>query len=264
MKDIRRLRRSKGPRVLLEGPHLVGEALSEGLDLEAVLATPGFLESTQGQRLAEGLERPPLMIDPRLLDELCDSDSPRGVLAIGVLPKSDLAEIDLRQNGLYVFADGLQDPGNLGALARVAEAAGADALITGPGTCFVGHARALRASAGSLLRLPHATGIEAVELCRHLVDLSPTWATLSPRGGTSIYDLSWQETMVLVVGAEGPGVSEAALELTNLSVTIPMAGNVESLNATVSAAVVLFERQRCLAERRSAERYLAEGCLSAE
>ncbi len=246
MKDIRRLRRSKGPRVLLEGPHLVNEALSEGLPLEAVLAVPDFLSSPTGAGLAERLDRPPLWIDPRLLVELCDSDSPRGILAIAELPPSGLDRIEIQRNGLYVFADGIQDPGNLGALARVAEAAGANALITGPGSCFVGHPRALRASAGSLLRLPYASGVSPKDLHLHLEALSPTWATLAPREGTSLYQLSWRETWVLVVGAEGPGVSREALELANLSVTIPMSGRVESLNATVSAAIVLFERSRSL------------------
>ena len=246
VKDIRRLRRSKGPRILLEGPHLIHEALLEGLPLQAVLAVPEFLHSPTGARLAEELDRPPLLIDPRLLDELCDSDSPRGILAVATLPASGLADIELKRNGLYVFADGIQDPGNMGALARVAEATGATALITGPGSCFVGHPRALRASAGSLLRMSHASGVTPRELAQHLGPLHPTWATLAPREGTSLYQLTWQETWVLVVGAEGPGVSREALELSSLSVTIPMSGRVESLNATVSAAVVLFERSRRL------------------
>lgn len=259
VKDIRGLRRSKGPRRLLEGPHLVGEALDVGLDLETVLMTPEFLAGGLGRRLADRLPRPPLTLTAKRFDELCDADSPRGVMAVAGPADLDLdSALDkvLREPSsgpdapLLVFADGIQDPGNLGALARVAEAAGASALICGPGCCRTSHPRALRASAGSLLRLPQAATVTVDELDaaweRQAAGRAVHWGTLDPRGGGSVYDQDWQGAFVLVVGAEGPGVSQAAAERATVRLTIPMVGAVESLNATVSAAVVLFERARAL------------------
>lgn len=232
---------------MLEGPHLLGEAIEAGLELEAVLMTPELGASEVGRKLSERLPRPALEIDPKLLDELSDSDSPRGVVALAMAPDRGLNHLPLVDSGLYVFADGLQDPGNLGALARVAEAAGAGGLVTARGSCHAGHPRALRASAGSLLRLPVAEGVEVTDLTERLEPLDPAWATLDPRGGRSIYRVDWRSrAMVLVVGAEGPGVSPDALARADLRLTIPMCPPVESLNATVSAAVVLFERLRAI------------------
>ncbi|HVR08226.1 MAG TPA: TrmH family RNA methyltransferase [Thermoanaerobaculia bacterium] len=263
---MRRLRRSKGERALLEGPHLVAAAQDAGLRIETVMATAEFLASPAGGALAAGLPRPPLTVEARLLDELADADSPRGLLAVAQLPRGGVETLPVRAGGIYLFVEGLQDPGNLGALARVAEAAGAAGMALSPGTVHPNHPRALRASAGSLLRLPVALGVEPDLLDRHLSQASPMapaspaprWAALVPRGGDDLYggaDLDaaggWRDTLVLALGSEGPGISPALLARATLRLTIPVAPPVESLNATVAAALTLFELRR---RRRARER----------
>jgi TrmH family RNA methyltransferase len=289
LKDIRRLRRSKGARALLEGPHLLVAALDAGTPIETVVATAEFLASPAGRDLAAALPCLPLTVEPRLLDELADSDSPRGLLAVARLPRGGAETLPVRPGGTYLYVEGLQDPGNLGALARVAEAAGAAGMALSAGTVHPNHPRALRASAGSLLRLPVAVGVEPDLLDRHLRgplgsagnldaagDVSaagaagdagdagdhrahaahgvhgahfraPRWIALVPRGGVDLYDALRDApggTIVLALGAEGPGVSPALLERASVRITIPVAPAVESLNATVAAALTLFELRR--------------------
>jgi RNA methyltransferase, TrmH family len=245
LKDIRRLRRSKGDHALLEGPHLVGEAVAAGIGLETVLATPAWLETPEGRALARSLpERSLLEIAPELLDEMTDADSPRGVLAVARLPRSGADLLPVRAGAVYLYLDGLQDPGNLGALARVAEAAGAAALALSPGTVYPNHPRALRASAGSLLRLPVAVAAAPDEVDHRLESVSPTWMALDPRDGAGLWQTGLDGTLVLAVGAEGPGLSPALRERAGLRLTISMQPPVESLNATVAAALVLFEIRR--------------------
>jgi TrmH family RNA methyltransferase len=245
LKDIRRLRRSKGDHALLEGPHLVGEAVAAGIRLETVLATPAWLETPEGQAVVRSLPaRSFLEVAPELLDELTDADSPRGVLAVAHLPRSSTSLLPVRTGGVYLYLDGLQDPGNLGALARVAEASGATALALSPGTVHPNHPRALRASAGSLLRLPVAIDAEAKEVDRHLAPARPRWMALDPRDGTGLWQAGLDGTLILAVGAEGPGLSTALRDRADLRLTIPIEPPVESLNATVAAALVLFEVRR--------------------
>ncbi|HWM95312.1 MAG TPA: RNA methyltransferase [Thermoanaerobaculia bacterium] len=243
LKDIRRLRRSKGDHALLEGPHLVGEAVAAGYELETVLATPAWLETPEGQRLVRHLPVVPLEIEPRLLEEVTDSDSPRGVLAVARLPRSGAGSLPVRDGAVYLYLDGLQDPGNVGALARVAEATGSAGLILSPGTVHPNHPRALRASAGSLLRLPVALA-EPAEVDRRLAAVHPRWMALVPREGEDLWKASLEGTLVLAVGAEGPGLSPLLQERADLRLTIPVEPPVESLNATVAAALVLFELRR--------------------
>ncbi|MBW8877513.1 MAG: RNA methyltransferase [Acidobacteria bacterium] len=252
-KDIRRLRRSKGDHALLEGPHLVAAALAAGLRLDEILATPAFLASAEGRRLARlpgdwAVE--PLEVDPGVLAELTDADSPRGVLAVAYLPRGGVEALPVVPSHPYLYLDGLQDPGNLGALARVAEAAGAAGLALSPGCVHPNHPRALRASAGSLLRLPVAVNAEPDALTRHLAAAHPRWTALVPRDGEDLYRADLAGTLVLAVGAEGPGLSPALLARAGLRLTIPMEPQVESLNATVAAALVLFEVRRRTAGNR--------------
>ncbi|MEO1368440.1 MAG: TrmH family RNA methyltransferase, partial [Acidobacteriota bacterium] len=214
LKDMRRLRTSKGrrrdPRLLLEGPHLLGDALRADLELEVVLATPAFLDSDVGILLLDELPRPPIEVDLALLDELADADSPRGLLAVARPPARD---IPARDTGTYVFADGLQDPGNLGALARVCEAAGVAGLFLSPGCVSARHPRALRGSAGSLLRLPHLTDAEPDAVRARLGD-GATWISLAPRGGQGLYGHDAPPSLrILAVGAEGQGLSPAVAAL---------------------------------------------------
>ena len=254
LKDIRRLRRSKDDRALLEGPHLVSEALAAGLALEEVLVTPGFRaglpEADALLQALSALPEPPLEVADEILDELGDADSPRGLLAVARLPRRGVEALPRRPDGVYLYLERIQDPGNLGAVARAAEAAGAAGLALSPETAHPNHPRALRGSAGSLLRLPVAVGVEPQALDRHLaagagkVGSRPRWTALVPRGGASLWSAPLGGTVVLAVGSEGQGLSEEVLGRADLGLTIPLAAPVESLNAAVAAALVLFEIRR--------------------
>lgn len=258
IKDIRRLLRCKGEWTLLEGPHLVSAALEAGTALETVLATAPFLSTPEGRRLATAMAAmtaPPLVVEPKVLERLADADSPRGIAALARLPRGGAEALPAVPGGLYLYLEGLQDPGNLGALARTAEAAGAGGIALSPGAASPNHPRALRASAGSLLRLPAAVGVEPAALEARLAPLGPRWAALVPRGGRDLYgplDLPAAAPLVLALGAEGPGLSAALARRAALHLTIPLEPPVESLNATVAAALALFElRRRRLGEARA-------------
>jgi TrmH family RNA methyltransferase len=244
VKNMRRLRRCKGDEALLEGPHLLHEALDAGVAIETVLMSPRFLSSTAGQRLAQRLEKPPVEIDEDILAGLCDADAPRGVLAVARIPPASWSDLPRVEGGVYVMAESLQDAGNVGALARVSEAAGVRGLVLTTGSASPRHPRALRASAGSLLRIPAVVTDDSNALSRHLEGLAWRCLALAPRGGVPLYEADANGTLVLVVGGEGGGLSPHSLARADTTISVPMAGRVESLNATIAAAIVLFEIRR--------------------
>lgn len=234
---------------MLEGPHLVGEAAKAGLALDPVLATLEFLAGAEGREIARLLPREPTLASVDVLDSLADADSPKGLLAIAHLPRGGVETLPLRQGGLYLFLGGLQDPGNLGAIARVAEATGVAGLALSSGSVHPNHPRALRASAGSLLRLTVAIGATAEGLAEHLAPHSPTWAALAASGGHDLFTANLRDgkPLILALGAEGPGLSREVEQLVareGLLLTIPLEPPVESLNVAVAAAVALFEIRR--------------------
>lgn len=242
IQDIRRVRRCKGSRALLEGEHLVREALRSGLVPEIVLLTPDARARPEMAELLSGLEAAELLeVSPDVLQSTTDARSPSSIACVLQLPRPLLGDLSPRE-GLWIYVDGLQDPGNLGALARVAEAVGVRALCLGPGSAHPNHPRALRASAGSLLRLPCAREVSP----RALRDALPhlPWIGLEAHGGIDPFRSPLPASAVLALGAEGPGLSLEAQELVTTTLTIPLRAPLESLNATVAAALVLFELRR--------------------
>jgi TrmH family RNA methyltransferase len=245
IKDIRRVKRCKGDRALLEGPHLIHEAVECDLVLEYVLVTPDFRRTAKGALLVDSLGSVDVFdVEASLLDAIADADSPQGIVAVVSLSRGGVESIPNQNVGLFLYVDGLQDPGNLGALVRSAEAFSVRGVALSRSSVHPNHPRALRASAGSLLRVHLAVDVEPQELARHLESLDPFWAALTPRGGDSLVSLEEIRSVILAVGAEGRGLSEWVESRADLRLTIPIESQVESLNATVAASIALYELSR--------------------
>ncbi len=249
MKTIRRLRRRQGDHALLEGPHLVGEAIALGLVLDLVVATPRFSGSPEGARLLATAPVPCFEIEDEILAFSSDADSPQGVLAVASLPRAGASALPLLAGGVYLFLDGVQEPGNLGAIARAAEAFGCTALACAPGCAHPNHPRALRASAGSLLRLAVAVEAQISDLESRLAGLDPRWVGLAAHGGETPGSGMDDRATVLVLGSEGGGISPAVEARLEARWTLPLEPPVESLNVAVAAGVVLFALRRARSSR---------------
>lgn len=221
-----------------------------GIELEQVLVSERFLRSDEGRALAHQLPSGVHEVAEELLSELADADSPQGLLAVARLPRHGVDALPIRSGGTYLVAEALQDPGNVGALARVAEAVGVSALCLTAGSAHPNHPRALRASAGSLLRVPVSIETNLSALCAHLKSVFPLVVALAPREGRDLYRVSElvsstpQNSVVLCIGSEGAGLSAESLLRADMRWTIPMEAPVESLNVTVAAALALFELRR--------------------
>ena len=145
---------------------------------------------------------------------------------------------------LIVLCIDVQDPGNLGAVVRVAEAAGATGVVAAGTSADPFSWKALRGAMGSALRLPvrrerDASAAIATTRARGCAILAAV-----PRGGRSLDEVDFQRPMALLVGAEGAGLDAATVDRADLQVTVPMQPPVESLNAAVTAAIILYEARR--------------------
>lgn len=231
----------------VEGPRLVDEAVSSGLVFEAVLYTLAFAGTERGQALLarfDGSRCRGAVVPETLMKALCDVETPQGIVAIALQPRYDLDEVLGGQSALVVALESLQDPRNVGAVVRAAEAAGATGVVTTPGTAEPYGVKALRSAMGSAFRLPIARRVDVNDLVRRSHIRGLRLLATASTGGTVYTDVDWTKPSVLFIGSEGAGLSQAARAATSGLVTVPLAEPVESLNAAVAAGVILFEAAR--------------------
>jgi len=227
--------------LLLEGTHLVQELLRHGLQAQQLVATPEWC-SRHGQLLA-ALVTTPTLVTQEVLAAVATTDHPDGV-AVTLQPPQPA---DQGANFVLVL-DGIQDPGNLGTLLRTALAAGIQQVWLAGGA-DPWQPKVLRASAGAALALPQRRlerdGV--IALVDHArASGSQVVAAVPPGAAASrpYWQLDWRQPTLLLLGAEGPGLSTALLELATQRVCIPHSDAVESLNVAVAAAPLLLERWR--------------------
>jgi len=224
---------------LAEGAHLCEALLDGGHPLEAGIVRAGA-GGTERDRLIERLAQrgvPRYALAAPLFDDLALVEHGIGLAVVMKVPAA--ATTPLTGDALYL--DGVQDPGNVGALLRVAAAAGARHVLASPSTAALWSPKVLRAAQGAHLRLDLREHVAA----DRLRDTGLHWI------GTDVgaADSLWQAVLPLrpvgwVFGAEGQGATDAALAACSLRVRIPLASGIESLNVATAAAVCLFERAR--------------------
>jgi TrmH family RNA methyltransferase len=228
----------------IEGVKLLEEALRSGLHLESAF----FSESARP--LAEKLlpeinSRTEVFILPNaLFNSIVPTEAPQGVAGLLKLqPFTSSQLLDRASGGPLIVASGLQDPGNLGTIFRSAEAFGAAGIFLIERTVCPYNWRVLRASAGSIFRLPFLQ-IASAELLPMLRTHGIRLLATSSHEGTPLPQLSWTPPLAIFIGNEGAGVSPELMRQIDEIVAIPQASRVESLNAGVAASIVLYEAAR--------------------
>ena len=226
--------------VAIEGMHLLEEAIRSGLRL----STAFFSESAR-QRAHKLLPQLSAHTEALLLpDEVfagaVPSESPQGVAALVRVGACSLEQILATQPALVLVTAGLQDPGNLGTIARSGEAFGATGLLLGEGSVSPWNWKAVRASAGSLFRLPTAK-VQLTEALREIKSRRMRVVATSSHKGTAVWDADLRGPLAVVIGGEGAGVPRDVLSQVDEVVAIPQTPKVESLNAGIAASILLYE-----------------------
>ncbi len=244
LKDIRRAvaRGSLTADGLLvaETFHLLEEALRSKLPVPMVLAAAG-VRSIVESRLG-GLENVRVVVAAdSVLQEISGTETAQGVIALVRPPQWKLQDL-FAGIPLVVILDGVQDPGNAGAIVRAAEAFGATGVVFLKGSVSPFNTKTIRASAGSLFRLPFVSGVEAQSVSSALRERKLCLYAADPRGKLALARADLRGPAALVVGSESQGVGETFRQKSE-TLRIPTRG-VESLNAAQAAAVLLYEAAR--------------------
>lgn len=229
---------------VVEGVRLVEEALSAVWPLQFVLFASGLNE--RGRSLIKQLEAKNVEVEQvsdALLASISETENPQGILAV-----LDHVLLPLPQSLDFVLiADRIRDPGNLGTLLRTAAAAGVQAVLLPPETTDAFAPKVVRAGMGAHFRLP-INNLAWEEIRAAVTSLN---VFLADAQGSPCWEMDFRPPMALIVGGEAEGATAEARQLAGMTVSIPMQGNVESLNAGVAGAILLFEvaRQRQLHQK---------------
>lgn len=239
--------RLSGGLVAIEGETLLKEAIRSGLPIKTIF-------------VSDRVETPPwiprgvelLVLTDEVFASVVDTQHPQGIAALLIPPIWNLESAfptssPGKPTSLLIIAAGLQDPGNLGTLIRSAEAFGATAVLTTPGTVSQWNQKALRASSGSVFRVP-VVAITSADI--------PAWKSRGLRIFAAVADdpanqnavplanAALTEPCALMIGNEGAGLSADLLALADERISIPMPGPVESLNAAIAGSLLLYEASR--------------------
>jgi TrmH family RNA methyltransferase len=226
-RDARLRRREQ--RAIIEGPHLVAEALHAGLEPAALLASESGLLRQEIRDLLQ--KRQPVLLSDAVFRSIADADNPQGIAAEIAIPR-------IQAKGDCVFLEGVQDPSNVGAIIRSAAALGARTLVLDQDCADAWSPKALRAGMGGHFKLAIR---HAVSLDKEFDAFSGTLVCTVPASGVSLREADLDGRLGWIFGAEGRGVSERAARRAEVKVTIPMAAGTESLNVAATAAICLYE-----------------------
>jgi RNA methyltransferase, TrmH family len=234
-----------GDSVLIDGVHLIEEALASSVPIEVVAVDHGARDEVAAlAQRAKAAGARAIEVTPKVLAAMTPVRQPSGIVAIGRRAEKTIAEVFAEAPQMVLMLDEVQDPGNVGAIVRAADACGGTGVVAGHGTADPLGWKALRGSMGSAFRLPVAVRQslpDAVQIARRLgVEV----LAAVPRDGILLPRSDLRRPVAVLLGGEGAGLSDALIALAAARLTIPMRRPVESLNVATAAALIVYEAQR--------------------
>ena len=239
IKELVKLQTAKGRKkagmYLLEGEHLVEEAIKERAQIKLIVVTSNRLEDYQNLLAQTDVQL--LVVSQDVFYKLSMTETTQGILAVVEIVKQEI----LPHKGRFIVLDAVQDPGNLGTIVRTADAAGFDAVVLGTGTVDLYNDKVLRSMQGSHFHIP----VFQANLQEYLPILKEKGVqvavTALHRDSKDYSVLQGATDVAIVVGNEGQGVSSDVIELADVLVAIPMFGKAESLNVAIASALLMYK-----------------------
>ncbi len=240
-RDRARQRRKDGI-FLAEGSKMFLEA-PKGL-LQEVFVSDSFYKKAPADVLVKLKEVRFEILPEDLFARICDTQTPQGILSVLRQPKYEAKALLAKKNPLFLVVENLQDPGNLGTIFRTAEGAGADGIFLTGNCVDLFNPKTIRSTMGSVYRVPYVLVEDAQALLADFKAWGIKTYAAHLKGETYYDTLSFAEGTAFFIGNEAKGLSDALADAADSYVKIPMEGQLESLNAAVAAALLMYEAKR--------------------
>jgi len=234
-------RRQENGAFVLEGLRICSDARENGIRFDKLIISDSAAEKyAEDIRIFSENSEECYKLPDSLFKKISDTASPQGIIAVAKMTKKNITEID--RNGRYIALENLADPSNLGAVARTAEAFGVSGIILSGDGCDPYSPKSLRASMGTLLRMPVFIFNDfAKELCESGLK---TFACVVDKDAKNISEIKFSDGCALIIGNEANGITDETKAVADCLITIPMIGKAESLNAAVAASVSMWEMMK--------------------
>ena len=238
--------RRKAGLIICEGARLCSDAVESGVEVEELFCTGTAMEKYSDY--LEGLiekAQDVCEITDDIAKKISDTESTQGIFIVAKAPSVENDLNKLRTNGQYVLLENLQDPSNVGAIFRTAEALGVDGIILTPGCASCFSPKALRAGMGAMFRIPIFLSDDAPSDMAAAAQRNMRPMAAVPReGAADVTGIRFFKGAVMCIGNEGNGLTDELTAACPEKVTIPMNGRAESLNAATAAAILMWEMMR--------------------
>ncbi len=210
--------------------------------IKAIYVTHDFLENSGEKKRLERLGA--MEVSEEVFLKLSDTVTPQGVLMEVGFVENNLDEMISGENALILCLQDIQDPGNLGTMVRTAEGAGVSGIILSKGCVDIYSPKVVRSTMGAIYRMPFVCVSDFEETMMLLKKKNVKLYAAALRKDSLYTNQDFSRKCAILIGNEGNGLSEAVIDISDEAVTIPMEGQVESLNAAVSAAILMYEAKR--------------------
>lgn len=237
--------------VLIDGVHVLLEALRADVNIELIIATADWFETGNNDTrqlwsLARGSGALVYEATRQVMDAVSPVKSPSGIVALANWTPSPLSSVWVTDRPLVIGLVDVQDPGNVGAVIRAADGLGASGVVTAGASASAGGWRALRGAMGSTFRVPVAAAPLSDLLASATAAGATIWATAldATRSATELAAADLTTPSLVLLGNEGAGLPPAALDAASHALRVPMRPGLDSLNVTVTAALILYEARR--------------------
>ncbi|MFS0751236.1 TrmH family RNA methyltransferase [Oceanobacillus sp. 1P07AA] len=229
----RRKERLKTNTFLIDGIHLIQEALNSNWVIQELIVVEGYEIPNDAKDI------PVEYVSENVLKEISQTQTPQGIIAVVEMNNTNVQGA----NELVILLDSLQDPGNMGTIIRTADAAGVDAVILGEGCVDLYNDKVIRATQGSLFHIPIYTATLEQEIHK-LQTQGFTILATALHDAVDYTEVRNQNKVGLILGNEGAGVTSSLLDIANQRINIPIYGKAESLNVGIAAGILMYHLKK--------------------
>jgi TrmH family RNA methyltransferase len=231
--------RKQSGTFLIEGMREIELAIKGNYEIETILFLPELVSNNQITKLTDN----PIEITKEVYQKLAYRDTTEGILAVAKTKSLQLADLKLSENPLILVMEAIEKPGNIGAVLRTCDAAKIDAVIIANPKTDLYNPNIVRSSVGCLFTNQIATG-STEEVIDYLMQKNINFYSATLQNSTSYDTQNYTLPTALVVGTEATGLSELWRKKATQNIIIPMQGEIDSMNVSVAAAILIFEAKR--------------------